>query len=170
MLKESKLQAWYSCFAAKEQKMSTDQVVESIMQLPKPCWQHALQPVATHHLLTQQCLWGVMVSTGAARSVASNIGGRTWSVWQTRLASLQAAQCHKSIFCMSSHLPCSLLHAGHLLMVPCPDLSAGSRDTQVIVWDPVTASPIHTLKGHQYQVTAVGWLPSGEAVSASLDK
>jgi hypothetical protein len=28
----------------------------------------------------------------------------------------------------------------------------GSRDTKVIVWDPVAAAPLVTLEGHTYQV------------------
>mmetsp|Transcript_2177 Transcript_2177/g.5525 ORF Transcript_2177/g.5525 Transcript_2177/m.5525 type:complete len:870 (-) Transcript_2177:299-2908(-) len=69
-------------------------------------------------------------------------------------------------------------YVGALAFIPVggsPDLTSpaiisGSRDTKVIVWDAVTASPIHTLLGHGYQVTAVGVLPSGEVVSTSLDK
>lgn len=50
----------------------------------------------------------------------------------------------------------------------CPP--AGSRDTNVMVWDPVTAASVQTLAGHSYQVTAVGVLPDGTLASGSLDK
>lgn len=38
------------------------------------------------------------------------------------------------------------------------------------MWDPSSAAAIVTLEGHQYQITAMGALPTGEIVSASLDK
>ncbi len=47
---------------------------------------------------------------------------------------------------------------------------AGSRDTTSIVWDVASAAPLATLQGHQYQVTSLGLLPSGDLVSGSLDK
>mmetsp|Transcript_16702 Transcript_16702/g.36120 ORF Transcript_16702/g.36120 Transcript_16702/m.36120 type:complete len:835 (+) Transcript_16702:62-2566(+) len=47
---------------------------------------------------------------------------------------------------------------------------SGSRDKSVILWDPVTAAVLQKLEGHMYQVSAVGLLPGGEVVSASLDK
>ncbi|MEW5319781.1 MAG: hypothetical protein WDW38_010909 [Sanguina aurantia] len=50
-----------------------------------------------------------------------------------------------------------------------PTIASGSRDTTIIVWDPITATALHTLKGHTYQVTGLARLPSGEIVSASLD-
>ena len=46
----------------------------------------------------------------------------------------------------------------------------GSRDTTLRVWDPATAECRQVLTGHGYQVTAVKVLPSGDLVSASLDK
>jgi hypothetical protein len=38
------------------------------------------------------------------------------------------------------------------------------------VWDPVTAAELAVLRGHAYQVTALGVLPNGDIVSASVDK
>jgi hypothetical protein len=40
----------------------------------------------------------------------------------------------------------------------------------VRVWDPVTAAELAVLRGHAYQVTALGVLPNGDIVSASVDK
>jgi WD40 repeat protein len=39
-----------------------------------------------------------------------------------------------------------------------------------MVWDIGTGQPLHTYKGHQYQVTAVALLPTGDIASASVDK
>ena len=47
---------------------------------------------------------------------------------------------------------------------------AGSFDGTVIMWDVGTATAVHTLKGHQYQVTSIAVLPSGDVASASVDK
>jgi WD40 repeat protein len=46
----------------------------------------------------------------------------------------------------------------------------GSFDGLVMVWDIGTGQPLHTYKGHQYQVTAVALLPTGDIASASVDK
>lgn len=48
--------------------------------------------------------------------------------------------------------------------------SAGSRDKTVIIWDHLNAQPIHTLKGHEYQVSAVATMEDGRIVSGSLDR
>jgi WD40 repeat protein len=53
---------------------------------------------------------------------------------------------------------------------PTPPPRPGSFDTTVRVWDPVSATELAVLRGHQYQVTALGVLPSGDIVSASVDK
>lgn len=39
----------------------------------------------------------------------------------------------------------------------------------VMVFDVVRGAPVHTYKGHQYQVTAVALLPTGDVASASVD-
>ena len=57
-------------------------------------------------------------------------------------------------------IPCGTSHCCH----------TGSRDKSVIVWDIASAAPLAKLEAHTYQVTAVGALPSGEIVSAALDK
>lgn len=49
-------------------------------------------------------------------------------------------------------------------------IAAGSFDGTVIVWDVGSATAVHTFKGHQYQVTSVAILPSGDVASASVDK
>ena len=46
----------------------------------------------------------------------------------------------------------------------------GSFDATVRVWDPVAASELAVLKGHQYQVAALAVLAGGEVASASVDK
>lgn len=46
---------------------------------------------------------------------------------------------------------------------------SGSFDGVVMVFDAVSGAPVHTYKGHQYQVTAVALLPTGDIVSASVD-
>ncbi len=48
--------------------------------------------------------------------------------------------------------------------------SSGSRDATVRIWDPTTGEALSVCKGHTYQVSAVGLMPTGEVVSASLDK
>ncbi|KAI8476175.1 MAG: WD40-repeat-containing domain protein [Monoraphidium minutum] len=47
---------------------------------------------------------------------------------------------------------------------------SGSFDTTVRLWDPVSAQELAVLRGHAYQVTALGVLPGGDVVSASVDK
>jgi hypothetical protein len=39
-----------------------------------------------------------------------------------------------------------------------------------MVWDISTCQPLHTYRAHQYQVTAVVLLPTGDIASASVDK
>lgn len=58
---------------------------------------------------------------------------------------------------------------GQSTAVPGAGLVSGSRDTNVMVWDLGTGESVQTLAGHKYQVSAVGFLPSGEVVSAGLD-
>ncbi|XP_062092853.1 uncharacterized protein LOC133798532 [Humulus lupulus] len=45
---------------------------------------------------------------------------------------------------------------------------SGGMDTQVLVWDLRTGEKVHTLKGHQLQVTGVA-LDNGDIVSSSVD-
>eukprot|EP00775_Hariotina_reticulata_P003509 gene3509-3779_t len=47
---------------------------------------------------------------------------------------------------------------------------SGCFDATVGVWDVVTATLVHSYRGHQYQVTAVALLPNGDIASASVDK
>lgn len=47
---------------------------------------------------------------------------------------------------------------------------SGSRDCTVGIWELDSAGMVQQLKGHQYQVAAVGVAPDGRVVSASLDK
>jgi WD40 repeat protein len=51
-----------------------------------------------------------------------------------------------------------------------PYTAAGAFDGQVMVWDIGSGQPLHTYKGHTYQVTAVVLLPTGDIASASVDK
>lgn len=67
-------------------------------------------------------------------------------------------------------VPISSTPSGTILEVPNGGVLTGSRDKTVILWEPHTATIVHKLEGHTYQVTGVGCLPSGEVVSTSLDK
>ncbi|KAF8055486.1 Plaa [Scenedesmus sp. PABB004] len=47
---------------------------------------------------------------------------------------------------------------------------SGSFDGVVMVWDAASGAAVHTLRGHQYQVSGVVVLPNGDIASASIDK
>lgn len=56
---------------------------------------------------------------------------------------------------------------------PNPDLpqggvASGGMDTLVLVWDLNTGDKVHTLKGHQLQVTGITF-DDGDLVSSSID-
>lgn len=55
---------------------------------------------------------------------------------------------------------------------PSGAIASGSRDATVVIWDPTaaTATQLHTLKGHQYQVSSLAVAPDGAVASGSLDK
>eukprot|EP00878_Enallax_costatus_P038774 GHUV01044240.1.p1 GENE.GHUV01044240.1~~GHUV01044240.1.p1 ORF type:complete len:154 (+),score=13.88 GHUV01044240.1:185-646(+) len=59
---------------------------------------------------------------------------------------------------------------GFLVGFPNGAIISGSFDGTLVMWDVGTAAAVHTLKGHQYQVTAIAVLPSGDVASASVDK
>ncbi|ESW03856.1 hypothetical protein PHAVU_011G047700 [Phaseolus vulgaris] len=51
---------------------------------------------------------------------------------------------------------------------PLGGVVSGGMDTQVFVWDLKTGEKVHTLKGHQLQVTGIA-LDEGDVVSSSVD-
>jgi len=57
-----------------------------------------------------------------------------------------------------------------LLLLVFGNSLSGSFDGLVMVWDIGSGQPLHTYRGHQYQVTAVVVLPTGDIASASVDK
>lgn len=46
---------------------------------------------------------------------------------------------------------------------------SGGMDTLVMVWDLNTGEKVHTLKGHQLQVTGIAF-DDGDVVSTSIDR
>jgi WD40 repeat protein len=59
--------------------------------------------------------------------------------------------------------------SGKSPIVPGMGLVSGSRDKSVNVWDVEEGAAVQQLKGHKYQVNAVGVLSSGDVVSGGLD-
>ena len=70
---------------------------------------------------------------------------------------------HPTPLSLSTPLPCTHTHTH-------TQHQTGSFDATVRVWDPVAASELAVLKGHQYQVAALAVLAGGEVASASVDK
>lgn len=91
-------------------------------------------------------------------------------VWGLPNQGCTVAQC-TPVFCYVSGVTWQppLLLLLPLLLPPLP-VPPGSFDGLVMVWDIGTGQPLHTYKGHQYQVTAVALLPTGDIASASVDK
>lgn len=59
----------------------------------------------------------------------------------------------------------------HCTLSPAPWLlRTGSFDGRVLVWDIGTGEVKHTYTGHQYQVTGVVVLPTGDIASGSVDR
>ena len=63
----------------------------------------------------------------------------------------------------------AVVPAGVNEAVPGLGIVSGGRDTTARLWDVDTAAEVSTLAAHQYQVNAVGVMPTGEIVTGGLD-
>ncbi|XP_019413605.1 PREDICTED: phospholipase A-2-activating protein-like isoform X1 [Lupinus angustifolius] len=101
-------------------------------------------------------------------AIATSSRDRTIRFWSLDSSDKRKLVCSKILLGHSSFVG-PLVWISPNQEFPQGGIVSGGMDTLVLVWDLKTGEKVHTLKGHQLQVTAIALDDNGDIISSSVD-
>ncbi|KAE9620403.1 putative transcription factor WD40-like family [Lupinus albus] len=101
-------------------------------------------------------------------AIATSSRDRTIRFWSLDSSDKRKLACSKILLGHSSFVG-PLVWISPNQEFPQGGIVSGGMDTLVLVWDLKTGEKVHTLKGHQLQVTAIALDDNGDIISSSVD-